>query len=219
MDYQAGTITIFRDEEFLLMLAAAGMERWYGICPAEGDDVLQSDRSFNSSLASLYRKQVIEWDENRARVAEEYRPVFEALRDAKTCLLIRTRERPGYIKGCYFSGDKVVSIDRRTASSDELEIGLSSPDGWMDEITGSGYLPEEGIEADEMFDPDGTEGETVTGFELRSVPDGGLLKSCRIIEKGLYVILETDDGDSTVREEYSSGRAAELLKEWSGGKK
>ena len=219
MDYQAGAITIFKDEEFLLMLAAAGMERWYGICPAEGDDMLQSDKSFNSSLASLYRKQVIEWGKSKAHVSEEYRPVFEALRSAKTCLLIKTRERPGYIKGCYFSGDSVVSIERRTASSDELEVGLSSREGWLDEMTDPGYLPEEGLEADERSAVDAAEGETVAEFELRSVPDGELLKACRIIEKGLYVILETDDGASTVREEYSSGRAAELLKEWSGGEK
>ncbi|MBO5514090.1 MAG: hypothetical protein J5961_05845, partial [Mogibacterium sp.] len=61
MDYPASEITILNNDEFLLLLAASGLERWYGIELSEQRAALTDARAFNAALATLYQKGIIEW--------------------------------------------------------------------------------------------------------------------------------------------------------------
>ena len=215
MDYQENGITIFKNEEFLLMLAAAGAEDWYGIDLSEEKAALESDRSFNAGLASLYGKQVVEWSDGRARITDPYRPVFRTLRDAKVCVIIRSSSRPGHVRACYCCEGTAAVVEKRNFSDDELEVSLQSSSEWLSEICESGMLPEAGEEADGA-DLSGHAPEFCCGFELRRVSDGELLESMTVNERGLYAEIQFGGGMSGT-ENYSMERILEVLRGWIGG--
>lgn len=215
MDYQENAITIFKNEEFLLMLAAAGAENWYGIDLSEEKAALESDRSFNAGLASLYGKQVVEWSSGRARITDPYRQMFRTLRDAKVCVILSSAARPDHVRVCYCSGGMAAIVERRNFSEDELEVSLQSASEWLGDICGSGMLPEA------AEDGGGAElavhhAELCCSFELRRVSDEALLESMDVYEKGIYA--ETRFGGSiSGTENYSKDRIQEVLRGWIGG--
>ena len=61
MDYQPKEITILKNDEFMLMLIAAGINEWYGIDLNDEEYDLGDERSFNESLAALYQKHIVSW--------------------------------------------------------------------------------------------------------------------------------------------------------------
>lgn len=215
MDYQENAITIFKNEEFLLMLAAAGAEEWYGIDLSEEKAALESDRSFNAGLASLYGKQVVEWNGGRARITDPYRQLFRTLRDAKVCIILSSAARPDHVKACYCSGGMAAEVERRSFSEDELEVSLRSASEWLGDISGSGMLPEAAEEGGGA-DIGGHNAELRCSFELRRVSDGALLESMSVYERGLYAETRFGGGMSGT-ENYSMDRILEVLRGWIGG--
>ena len=141
MDYPAREITILNNDEFLLLLAASGLERWYGVELSEQRAALTDARAFNAALATLYQKGVIEWSEDKAEIAMAYRDMFRTLRDATRCILIKTASRPGYIKGSYCSGGMVTNVEGGATTGSEVELSLQRMDEWIGELKLSGYLP------------------------------------------------------------------------------
>ena len=216
MDYQAREIIILKNDEFMLMLAAAGIDEWYGIDLNDADITQENDKSLNESLISLYQKNIISWGEERAHIDDRYRPLMRVLKEASVCVTAVTVFRPGYIKGSYFSGGNVVVVERRTASSDELEISMLPFSGWADELEAEGYCPQ--TMSPEQDDDIADFGEEfISEFELRSLPGGELKQTVRLYEYGLYGMIEMDDGAEKVREPFSRDMLTELLKEWTGG--
>ena len=216
MDYPASEIIILNNEEFLLLLAASGLEKWYGIELSEQHAVLNDVRSFNSALAGLYQKGVVEWKDEKAEIASSYREIFRTLRDATTCVLIKTAAMPGNIKGCYSAGGIVICVERGTVSGDEVELSAHYPDEWLNELVMSGCLPES-IELPEAGEEPFGEEELLSEFEFRSVPEGKLLQMMRLYEQGLFTIKEIESGSFKNKEICRPGEAENILSRWCGG--
>ncbi len=216
MDYQAREITILKNDEFRMLLAAAGIDEWYGIDLDEAGQSLGDERSFNEILAALYQKHIISWGEEKAHIDDRYRPLMRVLKDASVCVTAVTVFRPGYIKGSYFSRGNAVVIERRTASSDELEISMLPFSEWADELEAEGYCPQT-LSPEEDDDTADSGEELISEFELRSLPGGVLKQTIRLYECGLYGMIEMDDGSGKIREPFSRDMLTELLKEWTGG--
>lgn len=216
MDYQGNGITIFNNEEFLLLLAASGMERWYGMEMPDQKNADKDERSLNATLASLYQKGIVDWKDGRARIRDAYRPMFVTLRDAAVCVLIKSGRTDDRLRACYCAGGRVVSVERRTASASEIEASVQTREEWLREVRTSGYLPATAGVPDEGPVPS-PDPEPFTAFELRSVPDGKLLQTMNIYDQGLYACMETSDGNAAARDYYSPEKAVRILKEWSGG--
>ena len=216
MVYPASEILILKDEEFLLLLAASGLENWYGMELSGRQEVLNDIRAFNTSLAALYQKQIIEWDGDKARIAEGYKDMFRTLRDAVKCILVRTEARPGYVSGCYPAGGRVVSVTRGVTAQKEVELSMQSAGEWLAELETSGCLPD--IAADPGKDEEvfGAE-EILSEFELRSVPEGRLLQTMKICEQGLYITLEIEEEGKVRRDLYSRESFESLMAGWCGG--
>lgn len=216
MDYQANTITILTNSEFLMLLAAAGVEHWYGIDLTDRESLFADERRLNGSLASLYQKGLIDWKDGRASISERIRPVLRTLRDAAYCVIIRTESRSDRARSCYISSGEVVTVERRTASDDELELHMQNGTDWIEDIRESECFP---VTAGE---PEA--GETVTAeavpvstFELMSVPGGMLIQTVKLYEHGLYALTETEDAGGTRSEIFSAEGMCALLREWIGG--
>ncbi|MBR0308418.1 MAG: hypothetical protein IJH92_05955 [Mogibacterium sp.] len=215
MDYQVNGITILNNDEVRMLLVAAGVERWYGLDLSEGKDDEMDESYLNRILASLYRKQLVDWNDGRAHIAEPYKPAFRTLRDAGICILIENGHS-GRVRACYCSGGNVVSVERRTASGHEIELCVQTVSEWLTEMQSPGIMPETAGEPEEgpLSAP---EPEPYVTFELRSVPDGSLLQSMAIREQGLYAMMEMSEGGAVRSELYSREKAVKILKEWSGG--
>lgn len=215
MAYQADEITILKNNEFMLLLAAAGIDSWYGIDIGEATK-LESDREFNKTLAVLYRKNIIDWDNEKAILSGPYRHMMSVLKNSAVCVTIRSETRPGYVQGCYFYDEDVVTVDRRTASSDEIELSLHRYQDWLRSLTDDGIIPEtselSGI--DEMAD---VEPEPVSSFELRSMPEGDLNETAEIISKGLYGLLERTVKGKTDTEYFTEEAFINMMRDWIGG--
>lgn len=215
MAYQANEITILKNDELTLLLAAAGIGRWYGIDTGNTSE-LESDGVFNRNLASLYQKHIVDWQDGKAHIAAPYRHFLHVIRSSSICITAESPGRPGYVKGSYFNMGNVVIIERRTAACDEIEVSVRKYDDWLKDLEEDGMIPETaGIpEADELMYIDK---ELISHFELRSEPGGGLLETMDIYEKGVYGIIERKKNDETFRGYFTKDRFIAVLKSWTGG--
>ena len=51
MEYQGNESIVLTNEEFLTLLAASGIEKWYGTDLEEEKKALESDKAYNRCLA------------------------------------------------------------------------------------------------------------------------------------------------------------------------
>lgn len=216
MDYQAREILILKDDEFLLMLAASGIEQWYGIDLNETNREPETEREFNYNLASLYRKQIIEWSDEKAHIAEPYRSMFKVLKAAKACIIARKPGRQGFAEGGYFCGDDAIIVGRRTGTDDEIELSAMPVAEWIGDLADREFFPETaGVPEDETVSE--PQYEAISEFELHDIPEGDLMETMKIYEHGLYGIIQLSSESMVRREYFSMERAAELLAGWIGG--
>ena len=215
MEYQENEITVLKNSEFMLLLAAAGMDRWYGIEIGSPEE-LDSDRAFNRNLAGLYQKNFIDWSSDRAYMTGSCRRIFEVLRSSTVCVTVSSAGRPDYVRGCYFSGGDVATVDRRTAAPDEVELSVMEWSVWLKELEEDGSIPETAGVPEKNEKPD-MEKELVSRFELRSIPEGDLLETAEIFYKGLYGLLERTGGKKTETEYFTKEKFTGMLKDWIGG--
>lgn len=197
------------------MIAAAGVEKWYGVDFDKAESKSENDREFNASLAELYRKEIVDWKEDKAYIVDAYKHMFRTIRDAKKCIVIKYEVNSA--RGCYFSHGYVVTVERRGPVSDEIEIYIQSVSDWLDDLSASEMIPETaGIpDGDEVIT---MEGSLLVEFELRQISDGKLLNSMRIFEQGLYCTIELADDKSSNEKRYiSTDTVSEELKSWIGG--
>ena len=215
MVYRADEMTVLKNSEFMILLAAAGIDRWYGIEIGSTSE-LDSDRAFNRNLAGLYQKNVIDWSNGKARMTGPCRHIFEVLRSSTVCITISSEGRPDYIRGCYFSGNDVATVDRRTAAEDEIELSVMEYADWLKGLEEDGLIPETaGVpDKDEKIN---MEKEPVSRFELRSLPEGDLLETAEIFDKGLYGLLERTIGNKTETDYFRKEQFTGMLKDWIGG--
>lgn len=217
MDYQPKEITILKNDEFMLMLIAAGINEWYGIDLNDEEYDLGDERSFNESLAALYQKHIVSWGEQKAHIEERYRPLLTILKEASSCVTASSVFRPGYIRGCYFGKGNVVTIERRTASNDELELSLLSFQEWISELEEEGWWPQTMPFSPNEHDIEAAGETLVSEFDLRSVPGGELMQALRLYEQGLYGIIELGNDNGKTREPFTVEKIAEVLNNWAGG--
>ena len=213
MEYQANEIRILKTEEFLMLLAASGIESWHGIDLSDEKGRLEEERAFNSSLASLYQKNAVDWDEGRAGISEDYKQIFTAIRDAGLCVLVRG-DRPELLRNCYLCGGDVVAVNHRRSAEDEVEICMMTKEDWIEELMAELELP---IYTEEVSEDDSEQIEVLCELELRAIPEGRQLETIKICETGLSACILVEAGGRSKTEAYSEERVREILGLWCGG--
>ena len=98
----------------------------------------------------------------------------------------------------------------------EVELSLQRMDEWIGELKLSGYLPGTADMPEDGEEPIGAE-DNISEFELRSLPDGELIRSLRIYDQGLFTMKEISEAGYSTKDICAPGDAENILSEWCGG--
>jgi hypothetical protein len=220
VEFQAAETLILNNEEFMLMLSAVGVSGWYGI-ELKGDTGFADDEArFNSCLAGLYRKGLIEWGESKAKVSDSARAVFDVLRSAPVCITSTNLREQNSDIGSYCSDDRVVISERSLLGTDEIKLTLMSSDEWISMFEKCGYFPKvmqapPDMDAGHMFPENG---DLISSFEVRSIPDGKLLEKLMLFDCGTYGMIIQNSQKFSMREMFTMEGIKEIMRSWAGGK-
>lgn len=219
MDYQATETIILNDEEFILLLAAAGVRDWYGIDIGKKAEFINDEGSVNRVLAGLYRKGMIDWGQEKARISDTARPVMKILKEAPVCIMCESMAAPGLISGSYCSDGRVVMIERSIAGDGELRLTAMSAKEWYSFFEKGGFFPKV-IRAPEDMDPDKLlpeTGDKVTDFMVRSIPEGRMLENVMLYDCGVYGMIIDNTTRNSTRKMYSPDEMRSIIYSWAGG--
>ena len=217
MAYPTSEIIILNGDEFFLMLTAAGVESWYG--PAlRGEDTEPMDmETANRTLASLYQKGLVDWNGDKVKIAEDLKEILKVIRSSKICITMRSDQRLNNASVCFANDGNVVVVDTGIGANLSFELSILKVAEWIKGLEGSGYFPKTpGIPLKDEEEPSASE-DFISEFLLRSNPDGRLLQSVALYEKGLFGLISLKTEQATEREYFSRDRIEEILKGWIGG--
>lgn len=219
MEYQATETIILNDEEFILLLAAAGVRDWYGIDIGKKTEFIDDEAAVNRILAELYRKGMIDWGAEKARISNSARPLMNVLRQAPVCIMCESTAMPDLISGSYCSDGNVVMIERSRSGGHELGLTCMNAEEWYSFFEEGGFFPKV-IEAPAGIDPDlltPEPGDRITEFTVRSIPGGRTLDSLAIYDCGLYGMIIDSTAQKPVRKMYSPEIIRSIINSWAGG--
>lgn len=226
MDYQAIETVIMNDEEFLLMLAAAGMDQWYGVQAGTDDTSPMTNEEFNRREASLYRGNFIDWIGDKARISDEFKHMFSILSGAKYCIRSARGDRLLALTAQYCLDGDVAVVERNFNGTDEVKITVMTSDEWIEDLRAAGYFHPSILQEEDgkevltpvwEADPDGAE--IISIFERRRMPTGKLVETVKYIECGLYAYIEVSSENETTREACNEKMMEEILRNWTGEKR
>lgn len=219
MEYQATETIILNDEEFILLLAAAGIREWYGIDIGNKTEFIDDEAAVNRILAELYRKGMIDWGAEKARISESARPIMNVLKRAPLCIMCESTAMPDLISGSYCSNGNVVMIERSRTGGHEIGLTFMNAEEWYSYFDKGGFLPKV-IEAPADMDPDmiiPRPEDRVTEFTMCSMPEGRMLQSRALYDCGLYGMIIDSTTRNSVRKMYSPEEMRSTLNIWAGG--
>lgn len=219
MGYQATETIILNDEEFILLLAAAGVTDWYGIDLSRKTDFINSEGAVNRHLAELYRKEMIDWGADRARISDKARPLLRVLRSSPVCIMCESLASPGRISGSYCSDGQVVMVERSINGENELKITAMAAEEWFSYFDKGGFFPKV-IEPPEDMNPDKLlpdNGDKVTDFVVRSIPEGRMLENVMLFDCGIYGMIIDNTTRNSIRKMYSPDEMRSIIFSWAGG--
>lgn len=219
MEYRATETVILNYDEFLLMMAAAGVSGWYGIELGEARDNFEDQAALNRHMAELYRKGLIDWGENKAKIAEDIRPLFRVLRHAPVCIICSGRGGPETTSASYCFDGEVVMIEKSLTGEKDLKLTFMKTDEWISWFEQGGYFPKV-AEPPEKADADKqvlTEDDRISAFEIRRIPDGKLIETVEFYDAGLYGVIVSTGSKSASREMFRAEAARAMIYRWAGG--
>ena len=230
MDYQAIETILLNDDEFQVMLAAAGRQNWYGIELRPMDAGAPDGGAVNRAMTSLYQKEYIDWHGDKAVIAEPYRQAFRVLRDASCCILAVKYDAPYHVTASYFAAGHAVIVARSRTVRDEVGLTLLTEEEWFGQMIGDGYLPEL-IHAAEDWTPSRTfaweadrepgdileQPGVVSVFEQRLVPSGRRMEQLVLCDAGLYGEAFRIREEATVCDICSEALFRSVIGAWIGG--
>ena len=210
---------ILNNEELVLLLSAAGITKWYGIDLSGNTDFVRDEKKVNTCLAGLYRKGLIEWGENKAKLAGKARQILDVLRNSIVCIQSSCIDTQWVRSGSYCNEGMVVVTERGVMDDNEIKLTLMDAGEWISMFERSGYFPKV-IEAPDTIDPDSFtlgDDDLVSEFEVRSIPDGILFENLRLYDCGLYGVLIQSSQWTSSKEMFTGERIKSIMHSWAGG--
>lgn len=210
---------ILNNEEFMLLLSASGISGWYGIELSGNTDFVNDEKKFNSCLAGLYRKGLVEWGEKKARVSDKAREVFDILRSARVCIISAHTDTPDSDIASYCNEGEVVISERSLMNTDEIKLTRMTAEEWISMFEKNGYFPKV-VEAPSDMDAGQVapeSGDLVSEFNVRSIPDGKLLEKLMLFDCGTYGIIIQNSRTSSDREMFTKDGIKGIMQIWAGG--
>lgn len=216
-----------KDTELKMLLAGCGVRRWYGLrFTDEGDP---SEKTLTEALASLYKKEYIEWrGDGTVQICETLRQMIKTMAEAGSCVLIRRKERAYSVKCCYLSGDCVVMAERSQREEETLRLTLFTRQEWMEWLWKEEVFPEDEPflkekqlvedaeelrpyrEAERYF-----EAEDVTAvMELLAVDNGNTTERVILRQRELRCIVSVQQGILLESFPYRKERCVQMIEGW-----
>lgn len=219
MEFRAAETLILNSEEFMLMLSAAGISGWYGIELSGDPGFVNDEAKLNGCIAGLYRKGLVEWGERKARVSDKARPVFDVLRKAPVCIISSNTESQSLELCSYCYDGRAVVTERGMMGDDEIKLTLMDTEEWISMFGKGGYFPKvleapPEIDAGHVFPENG---DLISWFEVRSIPEGKLLEKLMLFDCGTYGMTIQNSQTVSMREMFDPESIRRIMHSWAGG--
>ena len=219
MEFRAAETLILNNEEFMLMLSAAGITEWYGMELGGDQSFAGSDVKFNACIAGLYGKGLIEWGKSKARISDKARPVFDVLRRAPVCIICSNTGEQSLDLCSYCHDGRVVLAERSLMNDAEIKLTVMDADEWISMFEKSGYFPEVMVAPAELdashFVPENED--LISQFEVRSIPEGKLLEKLMLFDCGVYGMIIQNSQVTSEREMFTLESVKRIMHSWAGG--
>lgn len=205
----------FLEAEWKLLLASAGITRWYGLC-SENPGYVPDEAECNRILANLYQKDIIDWEDGGIAINRPFSKFFSTLRGSRECITIKGKgEIP--VRCCYIGETDVVVTEKSQRERDMLCAFCMAKDEFVCFVLEYAEIYPEGICREE----EGTDflsGEPELTLELRSSTDGKEKERLMLQEHGLQTYLIWEKGGEAGQLCFRRSLLEQYIKGWLNGK-
>lgn len=202
--------------EFCMLAASAGLRKWYGFSLDREKVDMEREEDLNRILASLYQKEVLDWEDGKAKIRDEYAGWFSALSQCRLCIIYKKAASFYKTTSAYISGSNVVVVERSANDDDKIVLYMTGRDAWTEDLIQDGFCFESVSSESMSFEGVGFEGvgfestsledlgaafedpDLKSSFEIRRFCDGALMGRLLVYDHGSYgVIASKYSGKST----------------------
>lgn len=208
MDY-VGCDNFYIDRDALMIiLAAAGMEKWYGFSQNVQEKDITTEY-INKLLAGLYQEGYITWEDESVKVLEPLNSLVYIVMHSPECLLIKGQ---GHADICYFADKKALVLEYGKQDIGKIKFSLWNEKKFIEHLWEIELFPKEEIEADadEIADTD----MVIATFQVADKGTGNVKRTMTVLEKGVYTYITVEKNSEKKIMMYNKQQCEDILKEW-----
>lgn len=198
-----------REEEMNLILAGAGVTKWYGLTSGSRvlrEKVMVTKEDVYRILAGLYQKEYIEWENGAVRFLEPVNTMVVVLKNAKHFIQIESGQQEGFLKGCYFSRGKIVLLEKSILETDMLKFSLWEEKDFLAYLWETGIFPEEEGVLDNS-----------NSLVLKNIESGIEEAQIVLTEEGIFPYMTIGNGLENKKYLYQKEVCEDIIKNWFHG--
>ena len=174
-------------KEFSILLAAAGIAKWYGPLKDGNEETISDQEDLNRVVADLYLKGILDWKNEVAVVSGYFLRILQILGCSTRCIIRNKTDDPEDKSYMYPCGDEAVEISVSRNDADVLRIALMRISEWIADLTEDNFFPNGfGDVPDTLPDKQGDEYSIV---EMHDTETGKLIHRLSAEDKGVYSLL------------------------------
>ena len=185
------------EEEFYLLLAGKGIERWYGLTSdARGAQARQMDqREIYRALTSLYQKELVSWKEDKVHLEPFAEEMMGILLHSSCCMRYANPDS-GEQMIYYFYGNRAIMLEVSQTQRNTFRVSVCLQADVLERMLDDEIFPEEDCFFDEeeetlslSVNPDAI----IRGSLLFLHPRTGQeMEKITVTEEGIDVFLNID---------------------------
>jgi len=202
--------------ELYILLAAAGVDRWYG----PGLENVETTRKFNRVMADMYHKEMIDWDGDAAMIRKDISTAIEAIKNAKGCILIGKQSGEQGLSYIYAYGERITELYISQRDENRVRMTEMSFDEWIRQLEEDNYYPELIIDEPEVTiaDLESREADVCSVMELRDMLTGDIQAQIHVVDNGTYGVIYLTCEDAQDIHICSHDEYEQLLRNWTEGR-
>ena len=184
------------EEEFYLLLAGKGVERWYGMSSDQKGIALDgiSAKDIYRILAGLYQKGFVSWDGDSVRLEGIASEMMKILLPSRCCMRL---EKPGSGEEIifYFNGSRAVMLELSRRENRTFRISILTQSDVLDVLKEESVFPEEQLFYDageENPEPPQTDDPPLATLIFIHPREGRELEKILIRERGIDTFMDIE---------------------------
>jgi len=182
--------------ELNVLFAASGVENWFGpmksvVTNDDNSDTVNSLDDINHVIADLYRKEILEWSDGIATVAEPIARIMHILGNSDICIMKIKEDDPEDTSYIYPLGDLAAEVSVSRNDTDLLELSLVNVSDWIESLTSDEFFPDVFGDVPEIL-PSASD-ELYSSLETYDTHTGKMIHKLSSEDKGVYSVLFYED--------------------------